>query len=223
MRYFTNRTEAGLLLAEKLSEYQLDNPLILALPRGGVPVAAAIAQKFHFQMDLLSVKKIGAPLNAEFAIGAVSENGKPWLNEEVVHSLRITPDKLKEIVRKKTEEARQKTELFRGYLPEISKKDREVILIDDGIATGATVMVAIRILQAQGAKKIVIAVPVAPESTLEELRKQADEVICLMTPEPFMAVGNFYHDFAQVSDQDVLEILQAMKSQNESQRDAGIW
>ncbi|WP_413287766.1 phosphoribosyltransferase family protein [Bdellovibrio sp. HCB337] len=208
MDRFKNRQEAGQLLAEKLVSYKSLSPLILAIPRGGVPVAFEVAQKLDAEMDLLMVKKIGAPGNPELAIGAVSEDGKPWFNNKVIRVIGLDPRDLKEIAKNKSLEVQAQVRKLRGESPAIPMKDRNVIVVDDGIATGATLLAAINILKERHARKIIVAAPVAPLSTLQEIEKVVDEVVCLRTPFPFIAVGDWYSEFRQVEDQKVLEFVE---------------
>jgi len=207
MDYFQNRKEAGQLLAEKLLPLQKEHPLILAIPRGGVPVAVEVARRLGADLDVLIVKKIGAPTNPELAIGAICEDGKPWLNTRIIGLLGIKTAMLKQLSEEKFEEVRLQARRLRGLRPHRTVKGRTVILIDDGIATGSTLLAAINLLRPQSPEKIIVAAPVASVSCLEELQKVSDEVICLNTPIYFYAVGDWYFDFPQVSDREVLRLL----------------
>lgn len=209
MRRFQSRKEAGALLGDKLVSFQSDDPLILAVPRGGVPVAYEVAKKLGSDLDLLMVKKIGAPENPELAIGAVSEDGRPWYNNKIVGQLGIKTAALKSLADAKAIEVKKQISKLRGTRPAIPVEGRNLILIDDGVATGATLLAAVNLLRARKPKRIVIATPVGPASTFEELRKVADEVVSLETPSPFVAVGDWYHQFPQVLDEEVLQILQS--------------
>lgn len=209
MDRFQNRKEAGQLLAEQLLVFKKDNPLILAIPRGGVPVAVEVSRRLGADLDLMFVKKIGAPTNPELAIGAICEDGRPWLNSRVVGLLGIKTAALKELSDEMSEEVRTQARRLRGSRPAIPVAGRTVILIDDGIATGATLLAAIHLLRAQNPEKIIVAAPVAPASSIEELEKVADGVICLKTPYHFYAVGDWYVEFPQVPDREVLRLLQA--------------
>jgi putative phosphoribosyl transferase len=214
MDRFKNRTEAGQLLAEQLLPLKKENPLILAIPRGGVAVAVEVARRLGAELDVLIVKKIGAPMNPELAIGAISEDGRPWLNGRVVSLLGIKTAALKQLSDEKTEEVRLQVRRLRGSRSAIPVAGRTVVLIDDGIATGATLLAAIHLLRAQNPDKIVIAAPVAPVSSIEELEKAADGIICLKTPLHFYAVGDWYVDFPQIPDREVLRLLQLPPTQN---------
>ncbi|MGZ3798326.1 MAG: erythromycin esterase family protein, partial [Pseudobdellovibrionaceae bacterium] len=211
MVHFQNRTEAGVILADKLShlkeEIKKEKPLVLAIPRGGVPVAFEVAKKLHADLDLLIVKKIGAPDNPELAIGAISEEGAPWLNNNLIDYYGITAKEMEPLINEKLAEVKNLAFQLRGSHAAIPVEGRTLIIVDDGIATGATLRVAIQFLRQRNPKKIIIAVPVAPEATLEPLRQLADEVICLETPSPFIAVGEWYRDFSQVSEGEVLNLL----------------
>jgi putative phosphoribosyl transferase len=212
MMRFQNRKEAGKLLAERLVTYQNEKPLILAIPRGGVPVAKEVADNLKADLDILVVKKIGAPGNPEVAIGAVSEDGRPWFNSRVVSLIGMKMTELKAAAEEKELEVKAQLKKLRGSRKAIPIEGRNVIVIDDGIATGATLLAAIHLLKAQNPKKIIVAAPVAPASTLEEIERVADQVICLECPFPFFSVGDWYHDFKQVPDEEVLSILNRDKA-----------
>lgn len=208
MDRFQNRKEAGQLLSEQLLVFKKDNPLILAIPRGGVPVAVEVSRRLGAELDLIFVKKIGAPTNPELAIGAICEDGRPWLNSRIVGLLGIKTAALKELSDEKSEEVRTQARRLRGSRPAIPVAGRTVILIDDGIATGATLLAAIHLLRAQNPEKIIVAAPVAPVASIEELEKASDGVICLKTPYHFYAVGDWYVEFPQVPDREVLRLMQ---------------
>lgn len=207
MGYFKDRKEAGVKLAEALKGYQKDHPLILGIPRGGIPIAAEVAQRLDADLDLLMVKKIGAPGNPELAIGAVSEDGVPWFNTSIVGRLGIKTGMLKTLAENKTTEVKSQIQRLRGSKPALALQGRTLIVIDDGIATGATMLAVIQLLRSRKPKKLIVATPVAPASSVEEIKKLADEVVCLETPYPFFAVGDWYDDFRQVSDEEVLQLL----------------
>ena len=211
MDYFKNRQVAGQLLAEKLMEFKSQSPLVLGIPRGGIPVAFEVAKKLQAPLDLLAVKKIGSPTNLELAIGAVSEDGKPWLNKQIIHYLRIGAEELQRIVKLKTDEVKKQSLRLRGSSQGIDVEGKTLIIVDDGIATGATLSAAIALLRSRKAKQIIVATPVAPESTLQLIAKVADRVVCLHAPEYFNAVGDWYDDFTQVSDDEVIEMLRSKK------------
>lgn len=207
MAFFENRIDAGKRLAEKISEFKKESPLVLAIPRGGVPVAKEVAARLKAPMELFLVKKIGAPDHEEFAVGAVSEDGEPWLNVNLIARLGLDIEEIKDAGQVKFLELSRQMSRLRGAGSHTPVAGRNIILVDDGVATGATVIAAIHLLRHRQAKTITVAVPLAPPSTLKLLNEIADEVICLQSPDPFQAVGHFYRDFGQVSDQEVLEML----------------
>lgn len=206
---FANRRDAGRQLATALLPLQLDDPLVLALPRGGVPVAVEVARALGAPLDLLLVRKLGAPGHSEYGIGALvdGENPQLVLNEDAMRIVAPSPEYVEaERQRQLVELERRRTRYFGDRQP-LPIKGRTVILVDDGIATGGTVRVALRALRSSGASAVVLAVPVAPADTLEALRAEADRTVCLETPQPFLAVGNHYADFAQTSDDEVIALL----------------
>jgi putative phosphoribosyl transferase len=205
---FQDRAEAGRKLAETLTRYRGQPAMVLALPRGGVVVGYEIAQALHLPLDVIITHKIPAPGNPEYAIGAVAENGEAQLNEEEITALGIPPAyierqieaELKEIVRRRLE--------YRGGRSLPPLRDKIAIIADDGVATGYTMMAAIKAARAEQPRKVVVAVPVGPEDTIAELTRMADEVVALATPTPFYAVGAFYRNFRQTSDDEVVQLLQ---------------
>ena len=206
---FENRQDAGRKLGRKLSEREFDNPLVLALPRGGVPVAYEVAEALGAQMDLLFVKKIGAPGWPEYGIGAVVDGASPQivLTEEIVRQIRPSPDYIEAETRRQLKEIGRRRSAYLGDRQPIDPKDRTVIIVDDGIATGGTVKAALKGVRKNKPRKIILAVPVAPPSALEDLRDECDEIICLATPSPFGAVGSFYRNFDQTSDSEVISLM----------------
>jgi len=206
---FQDRTEAGKKLATVLQEYEgQEDCVVVGLARGGVVVAAEVAQALGLPLDVIIVRKIGAPDNEELALGAVAEEGAGVFNDHLIALLGVSEQYLrKETERQKEIIKQRKLAYFRGKSsPTLSKKT--VILVDDGIATGASMKVAIESVRGQKAAKIVLAIPVAPPDTIEEMTLLVDEVFCLSKPESFGAVGKFYREFAQVSDKEVISILQ---------------
>lgn len=205
---FPNRKEAGRQLAGKLAKYKSrKDALVLAIPRGGVVVGYEIAQELGITLDIIIIRKIGYPGNEELAIGAAGLDDY-YLNEETVRQL--PEDYVKKEIQRKQNEAREKYELLKGKKGRKGKpkiKNKIIILVDDGVATGATVFMGIKILKKQGAKKVIVAVPVGPPETIAKLRKAADEAICLAQPEYFMALGEFYQDFRPVEDEEVKRLL----------------
>ncbi len=207
---FADRREAGQKLGERLRELNLgDDVLVLALPRGGVPVGYEVARALGAPLDVFVTRKIGAPENPEFAIGAVASDGTLILDEQVVEQLGI-PD---EYVAAETEhqlmEIERRMAVYRGDRPPPQVEGRTVILVDDGVATGSTVRASLRALRKRKPGRLILAVPVGPPRTIEELRALADDVVVLATPEPFWAVGRFYLSFEQTSDDEVVALLEA--------------
>jgi putative phosphoribosyl transferase len=205
---FQNRTEAGRFLAEELKRYAGEsNLIILALPRGGVPVAFEVAMALRAPLDVFIVRKLGTPGQRELAMGAIATGGIRVINDPVVQTLRIPPDLIDEVTAKEEHELRRREFAYRGDYSEPLVSGKTVILIDDGIATGSTMQAAIRALKSQQPAKLIVAVPTCAPSTFRELRHEVDEFIALMTPELFHGVGQWYADFSQTSDAEVSELL----------------
>lgn len=202
---FRDRQDAGKQLAEKLMKFRGDNPIILAIPRGGVVVAREIAIALKAELNLIIPRKIGAPYNPELAIGAVTEDGSTILDQDLITYLNVSEKYIESERQKQINEIKRRIEKYR--VKELKLKGRIVILIDDGIATGSTMLAAIKSVKNQEAKKIVLAVPVAPPETIEKMKKEVDEIICLYTPEFFNAVGSFYQHFEQTTDEEVMGII----------------
>ncbi|MDG0817479.1 alpha/beta family hydrolase [Bdellovibrio svalbardensis] len=204
---FKNREDAGRRLGESLLRFKNQNPLILAIPRGGVPIGYEVAKILKAPLDLIMVKKIGAPLNPEFAIGAVSEDSKPLLNHAVIQTYHFNRHEIEKTAQQKIAEVREQIQKLRGNKkPELIEK-RVIILVDDGIATGATLFAAIQFLRTKKPAKIIVAAPVAARDTVYELQAMADDVVCLETTDDLIAVGMWYEFFNQVSDQEVIQQL----------------
>jgi putative phosphoribosyl transferase len=207
-RTFPNRTEAGRLLAEKLVKYAgRGDVIVLGLPRGGVPVAYEVAKHLGVPLDVFIVRKLGVPGFEELAVGAIASGGVRVLNEDVMRALPNADDVIESITAKETAELQRREQSYRDGRPAPELRDRIVILVDDGLATGATMRAAVKALRHRGAAKIVVAVPVGPPDTCHEIEQQADETVCLSTPEFFQAVGQYYEDFSQTSDDEVRELL----------------
>jgi putative phosphoribosyl transferase len=207
-RVFRDRTDAGRVLAEQLAAYA-DRPdvIVLALPRGGVPVGYEVAQALHAPLDVFLVRKLGVPGHEELAMGAVATGGVRVLNEQVVRALRIPDQVIDAVARWELEELARRERLYRGDRPPPDVRGRTAILIDDGLATGATMLAAVRALRQQHPERIVVAVPIASRDTCELLRDEVDDVICAATPDPFYAVGLWYENFEQLTDEEVRELL----------------
>jgi predicted phosphoribosyltransferase len=205
---FRNRTDAGRQLAEKLAAYA-DRPdvLVLALPRGGVPVGFEVARALGAPLDVFLVRKLGVPGHEELAMGAVATGGVRVLNDEIVRGLGISEREIDAVVARELQELARRGRLYRGDRPPPDVAGRTVILVDDGLATGATMRAAVAALRRQPQARIVIAVPTASPDTCEALKAEADDVVCAITPEPFFAVGHWYEDFTQTTDDEVRELL----------------
>jgi predicted phosphoribosyltransferase len=206
---FSNRSEAGQILGGLLQTYKdRDDVVVLALPRGGVPVGEAVARELRAPFDIFIVRKLGVPGQEELAMGAIASGGVRVLNDLVIRQLRIEPETIESIVVYETEEVRRREQLYRGNraFPDIAGKT--VIVVDDGLATGSTMRAAVNALRPLQAAKIVVAVPTAASETCAELSAEADSVVCASTPEPFHAVGLWYDDFRQTTDEEVQAILQ---------------
>ncbi|HHW91432.1 MAG TPA: phosphoribosyltransferase [Firmicutes bacterium] len=205
---FSDRYEAGRRLAEKLSHYQGQNPLILAVPRGGIPVAREILRVTGGRLDLVIPRKLSAPQNPELALGAVAPDGTVVLEERIVTKLGVSQEYIREEVARQLAEIQRRLQRFRGGRPFPSLDGEIVIVVDDGVATGATLRAALRMVRGKGARSLVLAVPVGPPETIAALGREVDELVCLATPENFYAVGQFYRDFTQTSDREVEALLQ---------------
>lgn len=211
---FKDRRQAGKQLAAELATRAIPAPIVLALPRGGVPVAYEVAQELNAPLDVLLVRKIGAPGYQEFGIGAVVDGAHPQvvLNAESVQMLRVPPAYIEQEQARQLEEIERRRRLYSGSEAALDVADRNVIVVDDGIATGGTMLVALRALKNAAPRRLVAAVPVAPPETLPKLEAEADEVVCLAAPQDFHAVGIHYDDFEQTSDREVIELLEQRRS-----------
>ena len=207
-RAFPNRTEAGRQLAEKLDKYAgRDDVIVLGLPRGGVPVAYEVAKRLRAPLDVFIVRKLGVPGFEELAAGAIASGGVRVLNQDVMRAIPYADEAIEAVTGRETAELERREQIYREGRPSPKLHDRIVILVDDGLATGSTMRAAAAALQAQHPERLVIAVPVAPRETCQGLLQVADDVVCATVPEPFFAVGNWYEDFSQTTDEEVRELL----------------
>ena len=208
---FNDRIDAGRRLAAALVSYRDEHPIVLALPRGGVPVAAIVAARLAAPLDLLLVRKLGAPLQPELAMGAVVDGSAPMVvrNEDIISAFGVSEAEFDAVRRTELKEIERRRTLYLGGRRPPDLKDRVVIVVDDGIATGATVRAGLKAIRGQGPRRLVLAVPVAPSDTLEALRPEVDEIVCLETHRAFGSIGAYYRDFRQLDDAEVIELLEA--------------
>ncbi|MGD6933654.1 MAG: phosphoribosyltransferase [Candidatus Bathyarchaeia archaeon] len=214
MPIFSNRIEAGQRLAEALKKYSLVEGIVLAIPRGGVVVGFEVAQALQLPLDVIIPRKIGAPGNSELAIGAMTEFGRAILDENLMVYLNVPHEYVERESETQRQEIQRRMQLYRQNEPYPNLTGRDVIVVDDGIATGSTMKAALASVKDRGAKSVTAAVPVGPPSTVEELKSLADRVVCLFTPESFYAIGEFYDDFAQTSDYEVIDLLKKNRQQH---------
>ncbi len=207
---FQDRNDAGMQLAQKLAWLKDQDVQVLAIPRGGVVVGDVIARSLNAKLDVIVPRKLGAPSNPELAIGAVMHDGSSYINDHVVKVLRVDQQYIREETRKQVTEIERRLELYRGS-KEYDLTGKVIVLVDDGIATGATTMVAATWVKKQRPKRVVLATPVAPQTVVMMLEQVVDRLIVLTTPSEFGAVGEFYEDFSQVEDEELVEILQKYK------------
>lgn len=211
---FQDRIDAGEKLANELLQYKdQDDVVVVGLPRGGVPVAFEISQNLHLPLDVVCPRKIGAPGNKEFAIGAITESGEGIFDTEIIDRLGIPNDYIGEEVEKEKKRAQHRVDIYRKGMPPREFKGKTVLIIDDGLATGSTMKAAIQSIKSEGADEIIVAVPVSPPDTLQEIRTMVDEVICLDTPSYFQAVGQFYNDFSPTEDEEVIALMNLSNSE----------
>lgn len=208
MRAFTNRAEAGQLLAEKLLEYAgRDDVIVLGLPRGGVPVAFEVAQRLRVPLDVFIVRKLGVPGFEELAVGAIASGGVRVLNKDVARALPNAEEVIEAVTARETTELERREQSYRDGRPAPELGGKTVILVDDGLATGATMRAGVAALRQRDVAKIVVAAPVGAPETCRELQDEVDDIVCAMAPEYFQAVGQYYEDFSQTSDEEVRELL----------------
>lgn len=205
---YLDRHDAGKQLAQALISFnRASDTVIIALPRGGVVVGYEVARALCLPLDIVSPRKIGAPYNEEFAIGAITESGEGILSKELISELYISEEYLQKKIREETQKAKSRLDAYRKNRPPRHLKDKRVILIDDGLATGWTMRAAIQTIRKEGAKEIIMAIPVSPPATLISLKKEVDQTVCLATPETFFGVGQFYENFEQTTDAEVIALL----------------
>jgi putative phosphoribosyl transferase len=211
MAFFVDRVDAGKRLASELKNFSGKKGIVLSIPRGGVVVGYMIAKTLNLPLDIIIPRKIGAPENPELAIGAVAEDGTAILDQNLIKYLGVSREYIKEETERQKQEIRRRLKLYRQDASYPDLKGLDVIVVDDGIATGSTMKAALASVKNRGASSITVAVPVGPPSTIVELEKMADRVVCLYTPEFFQAIGEFYRDFSQTSDEEVIGLLQENK------------
>jgi putative phosphoribosyl transferase len=204
---FLDREDAGKKLSDILGKFKNEEPIVLAVPRGGVIIARETIKRYGYKWDLIIPRKIGAPHNKEIAIGAVSADGTYFVDEYYVSRLGITTEYIEKEVSVQTDEIKRRLIEYRGSEEQPELRNKTVIIMDDGIATGFTILAAIKSIKKQGAKKVILAVPVAPRETFEEFKEIVDEFICLYIPTQFYAVGAYYSNFDQVEDEEVFKII----------------
>ena len=205
---FRDRVEAGELLAQRLAHYRdRDDVVVLALPRGGVPVAHEVARALGVPLDVYVVRKLGVPGHEELAMGAIASGGVRLVNEDVVNALGIPATVIDAVARDEQIELERREQLYRGHRPPIGLTNKAVILVDDGLATGSTMRAAVMAARRQHPARVIVAVPVSAPSTCADLAREADEVVCVRTPDPFVAVGMWYRDFTPTSDEEVRRLL----------------
>jgi predicted phosphoribosyltransferase len=221
MAFFSDRVDAGKRLASELKDFSGKKGIVLAIPRGGVVVGYEIAKSLNLSLDVIIPRKIGAPDNPELAIGAVAEDGTAILDENLTRYLGVNREYIKEEIERQKQEIQRRLKLYRQDTSYPNLKGLDVIVVDDGIATGSTMKAALASVKNRGAASVTVAVPVGPPSTIEELKKIADRVVCLYTPEYFQAIGEFFADFTQVPDEEVVRLLRESK-QKPSRKSTGM-
>lgn len=205
MKYFFDRHDAAMQLVEKLKKYKGENGVVLAVPRGGVPIGYYIARELDFDLDLLMSKKLGHPYNEEFAIGAVG------LEDEIIEETQgISPEYIDEEVANIHRQLKEKYKKFMGNRQPVDVEGKIVIVVDDGVATGRTILATLQMLRRKSPRKLIVAVPVSSEDAAERISSEVDEFICLHTPYPFYGVGRFYQDFSQTTDEEVIALLKEL-------------
>lgn len=207
---YRNRREAGEVLADALEEFAVIGAVVLAVPRGGIPVALPVVKRFGFALDLIIPRKIGAPHREEYAIGAVCEDGEVLLDPHLVQYLGVSDDYINKAAAREVEEIKRRLAVYRGSRPPADVRGRTVVVIDDGVATGFTITAALQSVARRNPRELILAVPVAPPDTVRTLQREVDRVVCPLQPEVFYAVGQFYQDFEQLEDGDVARMLESI-------------
>jgi len=214
---FQDRTEAGRILAHRLAAYaNYPDAMVLALPRGGVPVAFEVAEALRLPLDIFVVRKLGLPGHEEFAMGAIASGGARVLDQDLIRQLSLSNEIIEHIVAREQRELERRERIYRGQRPMLDVRDHIVIIVDDGLATGSSMRAAIAAFRQKRPAKLIVAVPVGARVTCSELEALADEVICLETPENFSAVGLWYKDFSQVTDEEVIDLLERNRKNSEA-------
>jgi len=221
MAYFSNRVDAGKRLASALKDFAPKNGIVLAIPRGGVIVGYEIAKALNLPLDVIIPHKLGAPDNPELAIGAIAEDGTTILDDNLITYMGVSREYIREESERQKQEIQRRLKMYRQDAPNPNLKGLNVIIVDDGIATGSTMKAALASVKNRSAASVTVAVPVGPPSTIKELKKQSDRVVCLDTPEYFQAIGQFYNDFSQTTDEEVIQLLKESR-QNIKRKPAGM-
>lgn len=211
---FRDRTDAGEQLADLVKQREIDADIVLAIPRGGLPLGRAVADELDAPLDVIVSKKIGAPRNPELAVGAAASDGSIWLNDDLIDRLGLDPEQVRTDGQRVAQQAREKAQQYRGDRPAPDLAGKDVLVVDDGVATGATMISCARLAREAGAAHVTIAVPVGPPNSIEALHAEADDVVCPQTPPHFQAVGQFYDSFRQVSDDEAMAYLTDERSRN---------
>jgi predicted phosphoribosyltransferase len=218
VKRFKDRLHAGELLAKQLTDYaNRPGVIVLALPRGGVPVGYAVAKALHAALDVFVVRKLGIPGHEEYAMGAIASGGEVVLNDGVVQRFRIPMEAIEATAQRELQELERREKLYRAGRPPLQLRRCTVILVDDGLATGATMSVALRAVREQNPARVIVAVPVGAPEVCRDMRERADEVVCYCTPDPFYAVGLWYEDFSQTTDEEVQKLLEEARQWQSSQ------
>ena len=220
MMGYKNRSDAGKRLAAKLQIYaHRPDVVVLGLPRGGIPVAFEVARTLQLPLDVFVVRKMGVPGHEELAMGAIASGGIRVLNEDVVRSLNISREIIESVEKTQSEELKRREQLYRGNRPGLDVRDLTILLVDDGLATGATMRAAVQALRRQKPVSIIVAVPAAAPEACEELGEEADDIVCAITPDPFFSVGSWYQDFSQTTDEEVSQLLYLARKSEPNMRE----